>query len=145
MIKILSLFLSGLFFSANLTAAELIAVSPEQLLDMQQHNNALVVDIRTEEEWQASGIIANSHKLKSFDNQGHFDEEKWLADLNKMKSSPDQPVILVCRSGNRSAKVGSLLTQKMGMNNVYHLDNGLQSWIKTDHPVSANCAQIACK
>lgn len=145
MIKILCLFLSGLFFSANLTAAELIAVSPEQLLDMQQHNNALVVDIRTEEEWQASGIIANSHKLKSFDSQGHFDEEKWLADLNKMKSSPDQPVILVCRSGNRSAKVGSLLTQKLGMNNVYHLDNGLQFWIKTDHPVSANCAQIACK
>ncbi|PPD35620.1 MAG: rhodanese [Methylomonas sp.] len=145
MIKFLTLLISSLVFSANLAAGELVAVSPEQLLDMQQQNNALVVDIRTEAEWQASGIIANSHKLQSFDSQGHFDEDKWLADLNKMKSSPDQPVILVCRSGSRSAKVGSLLTQKMGVNNVYHLDNGLQSWLKTNHPVSANCTQIACK
>jgi rhodanese-related sulfurtransferase len=145
MIKFLSLLLSSVVFSTQLIAGELATVTPEQLLDMQQNKNALIVDIRTEAEWQTSGVIANSHKLQSFDSQGNFDQEKWLADLNKMKSSPDQPVILVCRSGNRSEKVGSLLTQNLGINNVYHLSGGLQSWLKTNHPVSANCTQIACK
>src|SRR5574343_935698 len=144
MTKTLSLLLSSILFSAQLIAGELVTVSPEQLLDMQQKQNALVVDIRTEAEWQASGVIANSQKLQSFDSQGNFDQEKWLADLNKMKSSPDQPIILVCRSGNRSEKIGTLLTQKLGINNVYHLSGGLQSWLKTNHPVSANCTQTAC-
>lgn len=145
MTKIFSLLLSSVLFSAQLIAGELQTVTPEQLLDMQQNRNALVVDIRTEAEWQSSGVIANSHKLQSFDSQGNFDQEKWLTELNKMKTSPDQPVILVCRSGNRSEKVGSLLTQKLGINNIYHLEGGLQSWLKTQHPVSVNCAQIACK
>jgi len=143
--EILTLLLASLLFSQQLLADNLKAVTPEQLLDMQQNKNALVVDLRTEAEWQASGVIAESHKLQSFDNQGKFDQEKWLANLEKLKSSPDQPVILVCRSGNRSAKVGELLTQQRGINNVYHLENGLQSWIKSGHPVSPNCLTITCK
>lgn len=142
---ILSLMLSILCFCPPAWASELETVTPEQLLDMQQHKNALVVDIRTEAEWQASGIIANSQKLESFDQQGKFDQDKWLSALEKLKSSPDQPVILVCRSGNRSGNVGAFLTEKMDMKNVYHLQNGLQSWIKSGHPVSPNCLTIACK
>lgn len=142
--KILALLLSFLLGS-TVMAAELETVTPEQLLEMQQNQNALVVDIRTEAEWQASGIISNSHKLQSFNNQGEFDPEKWLAALEQMKSSPDQPVILVCRSGNRSGKIGAFLTQQLDMKNIYHLENGLQSWVKSGHPVSPNCMKVACK
>ncbi|MGY6276977.1 rhodanese-like domain-containing protein [Methylomonas sp. MgM2] len=140
-----TLFLSCFVFSGALLATELQTVTPEQLLEMQQTRNALVVDVRTEAEWQASGIISNSYKLQSFDRQGKFDDEKWLAALEQMKSSPDQAVILVCRSGNRSAKVGTFLTQQLDMKNVYHLENGLQSWIESGHPVSPNCMKVACK
>lgn len=132
-------------FSSSLAANELETVSPQQLIEMQQTQNALVVDIRTEAEWQASGIISNSRKLQSFDNEGKFDPEKWLAALEQMKSSPDQTVILVCRSGNRSGKVGEFMTKQVGMKNVYHLENGLQAWIKSGLPVSPNCMQVACK
>lgn len=123
----LSLFLGLLFISSALMATELKTVSPEQLLDMQQNQNALVVDIRTEAQWQASGILSNSLKLQSFDPQGRFDQAKWVAALEQLKSSPDQPVILICRSGNRSARVGDFLTRQLGMKNVHHLQNGLQS------------------
>lgn len=123
----LSLFLGLLFISSVLMATELKTVSPEQLLDMQQNQNALVVDIRTEAEWQASGILSNSLKLQSFDPHGRFDQAKWVAALEQLKSSPDQPVILICRSGNRSARVGDFLTRQLGMKNVHHLQNGLQS------------------
>lgn len=142
--KILALSI-GLLFSGTLVADSLKTVTPEQLLEMQQNQNALLVDIRTEAEWQATGIISNSRKLQSFDNQGQFDQVKWLAALEQLKSSPDQPVILICRSGNRSGKVGDFLTRQIGMKNVYHLHDGLQSWIKSGHPVSPNCLQVACK
>ncbi len=143
--RILTLLFSVVLFSSSAWADALKNVNPEQLLEMQQHKDALIVDIRTEAEWQASGLIANSHKLQSFDNQGNFDQKKWLNELENMKSSPDQPVILVCRSGNRSGKIGVFLAEQIGMKNIYHLDNGLQSWLNTGHPVSPNCLTIACK
>lgn len=136
MLKSFILFLLSLV-APGLLAAELGQVTAEQLQAMQQAEHALVVDIRTEAEWQASGVIPNSHKLQSFNKDGQFDSAKWLADLQKLKTSPEQPVILVCRSGNRSSKVGEFLTQQ-GMTNVYHLSNGIQSWIKSGHPVKSD-------
>lgn len=138
--EILNMTLKSIIFlllslaSPWLSAAELGQVSAEQLQAMQQNQQALVVDIRTEAEWQSTGIIPNSMKLQSFNGEGEFDSAKWLADLQKMKTSPEQPVILVCRSGNRSSKVGEFLIQQ-GMTKVYHLNNGIQSWIKSGHPV----------
>jgi rhodanese-related sulfurtransferase len=143
--SLLSLILTIVCFCNPVKANELQNVTPEQLLDMQQNQHALVVDIRTPAEWQASGVIANSQKLQSFDAQGKFDQDKWLAELEKLKSSPDQPVILVCRSGNRSGNIGTLLSDKIGMKNVYHLQNGLQSWIKSGHQVSPDCPSTTCK
>ena len=143
--KKLTLLLIGILFNGIAMATELQNVTPEQLLEMQQNQNALIVDIRTVAEWQASGIISNSYKLQSFDKEGKFDHEKWLTDLEKLKSSPAQPVILVCRSGHRSAKVGAFLTEQLGMENVYHLENGLKAWIESGHAVSPNCLKVACK
>lgn len=141
--SLLASFLFGYVVLAK--ADELQNVTPEQLLEMQQHQQALVVDIRSEPEWQASGVISDSHKLQFFDREGKFDQQKWLAELEKMKTSPDQAVILVCRSGNRSGKVGALLTEQLGMKNVYHLHNGLQEWLKSGRSLSPNCLQVACK
>ncbi len=140
----LTLFWLGCLFASQLFATELGLVSAEQLMDMQKNSNALVIDVRTPAEWQATGVISASQKLQSFDSNGNFDEDAWVANLTKLKSSPDQPVILVCRSGNRSAKVGQILTEKLGMTNVYHLSNGIQSWIKAGHPVKADCVTTAC-
>lgn len=142
---LLSLFAPGLWadppgcgecgqLSGTIAAKELGLVSAEQLQTMQQNDHALVVDIRTDAEWHATGIIPNSQKLQSFNSDGQFDSAKWLADLQKLKTSPEQTVILVCRSGNRSGKVGEFLTRQ-GMPNVYHLNNGIQSWIESGHPL----------
>ena len=127
-------------------AAELVDLSVEQVRSMQRTNDGLVIDIRTEKEWQDTGIIASSHPLMFFDNEGKYNTEKWLAHLTKLKSYPDQPVILVCRSGNRSSRVGRYLTQQLGMNNVYHLSGGIKAWLKSGQKLDKICSnQIACK
>jgi rhodanese-related sulfurtransferase len=123
-------------FSHCALATELLAISNEQLLAMQKDQHALIVDIRTPSEWNSTGIIPHSQKLESFDKNGNFDLNAWLTQLQKLKSTPEQAVILVCRSGNRSQKVGNILLQH-GQSNIYHLNNGIQSWIKQGFPVTS--------
>ena len=135
----------GLCGVLSVAAAELGNLSPDQVLDMQRNDHALVVDVRTPAEWQSTGIIADSYKLQAFDATGNFDADAWVVQLQKLKTSPNQPIILVCRSGNRSGKVGEVLTQKLGMTRVYHLSNGLQSWFNSGRSLSPNCFTVSCK
>lgn len=122
-------------FTVALNATELKNITPEQLQTL-QNKGALVIDIRTTTEWATSGIIPASKKLEFFNEHGEFDAKKWLDDLNQLHTSPEQPVILVCRSGNRSSMLGNYLTDKLGMNNIYHLQNGIMSWIKAGNEVN---------
>lgn len=129
----INLKLSLLFFSclliSGLAVAELEGVDPDKLQEMADRG-ALVVDIRTEKEWQSTGIISSSQKLMFYDEDGEYNADQWLAQLRKLKSSVDQPVIVVCHSGGRSSSVGKYLNNKIGMPNVYHLENGISGWIK---------------
>lgn len=131
MIKVLSyptvLFL--LLYQVALHAADLGNLTPDQLESLQKQD-ALVIDIRTEKEWQDTGIIPDSHKLQFFDADGKFDSKQWLAQLEQLKKTPAQPVVLVCQSGGRSTMLGNFLTGKLGMQNVYQLQNGINAWIE---------------
>jgi len=142
----LSFFLLLTFFSSLISAAELINLSNKELIELQKNQNALIVDIRTEGEWSSTGTIPNSHKLQFFSPRGKYDTKKWLADLNKIKTSEDQAIILVCRSGGRSGKLGNMLTKQLGLDNIHHLSNGMMSWIRAGNETNTKCpTQFACK
>ena len=121
-----------------LTAAELINLTTNDIND-KLTQNALVIDIRTPQEWQQTGIIPGSHPVKFFDRNGKYDADQWLAAVKHLQTSPDQEIILVCRSGGRSGKVGNLLTQKLDMSNVSHLESGISAWIKEKRPTEKTC------
>jgi rhodanese-related sulfurtransferase len=125
MIRILTALLILLTLPA--WAGNLRGVNPEELLEL-QGKGALIVDIRTAEEWKSTGIIADSAKLTYFDKNGAYDKNAWLKQLAGLRKSPDQPIVLVCRSGNRSGIVGKELAQEPGMDTVYHLEKGLRQW-----------------
>ena len=48
----------------------------------------------------------------------------------------DQAFVLVCRSGNRTGIVGDFLSKQLGFKNVYHLQDGIKSWIKEGKEVN---------
>ena len=48
----------------------------------------------------------------------------------------DKKIIMVCRSGARSAQACMYLQQK-GFNNVYNLRGGMIGWIRADKPLTA--------
>ncbi|WP_404361207.1 rhodanese-like domain-containing protein [Methylotuvimicrobium sp. KM1] len=143
--KLLFLFLL-MIHTQLLSASELEAIDIPQMLDMKTKQNALIIDIRTEKEWAETGTIPHSVRLQFFDDRGRYDAEQWLSEMEKLRTSPNQPVVLVCRSGNRSEKAGNLLTQKLGLGNINHLQNGIQTWIQAGYATTQHCpGLLACK
>lgn len=120
-------------------AEELTELSVDELAAMQAGKKPLVIDIRTVQEWQATGIIPESHMSEFYSRQGDYDLQAWLADLTRSRVSSEQPVVLVCRSGNRSRKVGDLLTQQLNLKQIYHLKGGIKSWNESGRALIKPC------
>ncbi len=144
-LKIFSFFLLCLA-NFGVTAADLIEITPEQLESMQKQQQPLVVDIRSDKEWAATGVIPNSQPLQFFDSDGSYDLNKWLTQIKAMQKLPEQPLVLVCRSGRRSAALGKLLMNEAGIKEVYHLSNGLNGWTKAGKLLEKACyVNLECK
>ncbi|GGD45333.1 hypothetical protein GCM10012288_19630 [Malaciobacter pacificus] len=122
--KIFLLLLSSIFAFADLKG-----INPTQLQEMID-KNITVIDIRTPPEWNGIGTIPTSKKIMFFDIKGNYDIQKWLNDFSTYVKDKDQAFVLVCRSGNRTGTVGNFLSKKLGYKNVYHLQDGIKSWIK---------------
>ena len=93
-----------------------------------------VIDIRTQPEWDQTGVIQGSKLLTFFDENGKHNAPAWL-DKVKPYAKPDQPVIVICRSGNRTQAVSNFLSQQVGYAKVYNVKYGINRWLKENRPV----------
>ena len=101
-----------------------------------------VIDIRTEPEWKETGVIAGSKLLTFFDEKGRADPPAWLEKL-KLVAKPDQPVILICRSGNRTRAATQFLSQQGGYRTVYNATTGIGSWAREGRPMVPAASAVA--
>ena len=92
-----------------------------------------VVDIRTPEEWEATGIIEGSHLLTFFDAEGNYDARAWLSALSAI-AAPDAPVAIICHSGGRSNVVTRFLDSQVGYEKVHDVHRGISQWIAEERP-----------
>ncbi len=130
-IQYLFLFIS-LFISVSVNA-QVHGLSNEQMQKMMDENIP-VIDIRRPDEWKSTGVIPGSHLMTFFDARGKYDLNKWLAKLNKIAGKNDK-LILVCSSGNRTSQVARYLDGKLGYTQVYHLEHGINNWIRSGDKV----------
>lgn len=144
-IKRLRHILPALLLACSLPAlAEIIHIDNAELARLQA-KGIPVVDIRTAPEWQQTGIIPGSRLLTFFDERGRANPPAWLAQL-KGVASPEQPVILICRSGNRTRAVADYLVGEAGYRTVYNVRDGIRAWAREGRsltpaaPVLARCA-----
>lgn len=100
---------------------EVDSVAATQLIN---HKNALVLDVREESEYKAGHVL--NAKLVPL---GKLNER--IGELEKYR---DKPVVVVCRSGARSANACALLG-KRGFAEVYNLAGGMIAWQKANLPV----------
>lgn len=122
------------------SAGALVGVTSDELQTLLERG-ALVVDVRTPQEWKANGVIQGSHLLTYFDSSGQYDKDGWLKSLIRMQGGHRRPVVLVCRSGNRSALVGKMMTGEAGFNRVYHLEKGIREWAAQGKNLVSPCPQ----
>jgi len=95
-----------------------------------------VYDVRRPEEWRETGVVEGSRLLTFVDANGRLNPEflpRFTADVGK-----DDPVILICRTGNRTDVLARHLVEKMGYTQVYNVRHGITRWIGDKHPVVKN-------
>jgi rhodanese-related sulfurtransferase len=93
-------------------------------------------DIRRPEEWRETGVVAGSRLMTFFDARGGV-SPRFLPRFTEAIDR-DQPVILICRTGNRTDALARYLVEKLGYTQVYNVRRGISHWIREDNPVVAN-------
>ena len=85
-------------------------------------SNCVFIDVREPDEWEL-GVMPGVEKVSLGDFPNHIDK------LDKNKK-----YIMVCRSGARSNRAGSLLIEK-GFSDVSNFQGGMLSWYDEDYPL----------
>lgn len=100
------------------------ALQPKEFSEKCYAENAILVDVRTPQEY-AEGHLKGSVQMDYLGD--NFNEQ--LKTLDKNKS-----IYLYCRSGGRSGNTQEELL-KQGYKHVYNLDGGIDAWKKAGLPV----------
>ncbi|MDQ7083568.1 MAG: rhodanese-like domain-containing protein [Sulfurovum sp.] len=87
-----------------------------------------IIDIRTPAEWKETGIVKGSYTIMFFDEEGNFNVESFLQQLN-MAVDPNKPFALLCRVGSRTGMVAEFLSDKLGYK-VINLKGGIMKMIQ---------------
>ncbi len=101
------------------------AVGPMEALQLINHQNALVLDVRTDKEYQDGHII----------NSMHVPLGMLSSQLAKLAGYKQTPIVIVCRSGARSAQAAATL-RKAGFEAVYNLAGGIMAWQNANMPLT---------
>ncbi len=132
---------ASLALSSLLAQAEVIDIDNAQLAKLMQ-SGVPVIDIRLQSEWEETGIVAGSKLHTFFDERGKADPAAWL-DKVKPYAKPGEPVIVICRTGNRTKAVSQFLSQQAGYTTVYNVKAGIKGWIRESGPVVPAAPVIA--
>ena len=108
---------------------QLLEINEAKLIE-EQKKGSLVVDIRRKEEWIETGFIEGSELITAFESNGALHPE-FQSKFFSFIRQKDTPIILYCRSGNRSRKLGDALVSQVGLTNVSHLENGILGWMSS--------------
>ncbi len=88
------------------------------------HKNALLLDVREQNEY-ATGHVLNSK---------HIPMGKLKERLGELEKYRERPVVVICRTGQRSASVCAFLGSH-GFAQTYNLSGGINAWQKAGLPL----------
>ena len=130
-VRLLGLFLLVALLSAcaeppynNLNNAQLKAMLGQ---------NVPIYDVRRPDEWRQTGVVEGSQLLTFADGSGRVIPD-FLPRFTSLAGKND-PVILICRTGNRTSTLARHLVEQMGYTNVYNVRHGITQWIRDGRTV----------
>jgi len=133
--------------SVTLARAEVVEISSEQLKALIKQGTP-VVDLRTAGEWRETGVVKGSQLITLFDEQGRADAAAWARQIDKVAPA-GKPLVLICRSGNRSGVAAQMLDKAGYKGPIYNVKAGISGWIREGEAVvsvqeNLKQAGIAC-
>lgn len=104
------------------------SVSPASAVNLINRQDAHVVDVREDREWQQGHIPGAIHvPLGQIGNR-----------MNELEANKggDKPLVVACQSGNRSA-MAAVRLRKAGFESVYNLEGGTAAWRQAGMPLES--------
>lgn len=102
------------------------SVTAQQATIMVNKQNAIIVDVRSADEYKNGHIVNAKNISLSQIEKGNFAE---------IENHKETPIILVCESGARSASAATKLI-KAGFAQVNNLSSGMGGWISANLPTT---------
>lgn len=117
----------GIWLSRQNTASAATAalpreVSVQQAYELTQTSDTVLLDVRTQEEWD------EYHPANAL----HIPLDQLEARAGELP--PDKQIVVICRSGNRS-QTGRDILLKAGFQRVTSVRGGLLAWSQAGYPV----------
>lgn len=110
---------------SSLEASKLLKENPE----------AQLIDIRTSMEFLFIGHPTESIHIAWMDDPDWEINPTFFKEINQIQKASTNnncPILLICRSGNRSEKAGLELIEE-GMTNIYHVTDGFEGERDENH------------
>ena len=117
----------GFLLTIKFAFADIVDVNNEQIKEL-SNINIPIVDIRRSSEWDQTGIVPTSILLTFFDKEGNYNYDEWYEKL-RLEIDKGKPIILICRTGRRTAIIAKMMEIKKFDNVIYNAKNGITSWI----------------
>lgn len=114
--------------TVSLARAEVVDISNEQMKALIKQGTP-IVDLRTAGEWRETGVVKGSQLITLFDEQGRADAFAWGRQIDKVAAA-GKPVILICRSGNRSGEAARFLDKAGRKGTIYNVKAGISGWMR---------------
>jgi rhodanese-related sulfurtransferase len=99
-------------------------IDPQTLINLVNHESALVIDVRSENEFKV-GHITSAKNMPAAD---------FASKIQNIVKYKDKPVVLVCSSGRASQNTGAAL-RKQGFTNISSLAGGINAWQRAGLPL----------
>jgi rhodanese-related sulfurtransferase len=103
-------------------------------LDQARSGEITLIDIRTPPEWRETGVAAGALTID-------MTSQTFVQDiLSAVQGDRDAPIVLICRTGNRTGYTQKAL-EKLGFTNVSHVAEGMAGsaagpgWVRRGLPV----------
>ncbi|MFN4062876.1 rhodanese-like domain-containing protein [Parazoarcus communis] len=100
---------------------------------LQTHPNALLIDVRSEIEYLFVGHPVGAIHVSWNDGPDWEINPHFVGEVRKLAGNGgERPVVLICRSGNRSEAAGAAL-ESAGFSEVYNVTHGFEGELDEHH------------
>ena len=110
----------------NFAHSKQLEINIEQMVNLLS-DNAILIDIRREEEWKETGIIEGSITSTLFNKNGTANLTQFLSDVKK-STTADQTILLICKTGRRTKVATQYMLENTEFKNVFRVSGGITKW-----------------